>query len=70
MVGLKGYGPGHDKWVKHSDVFTKDTIDAYYHRYPNAPCQITLAAFNLLSFRRCDKTIHFIRRDTVFQEGG
>jgi hypothetical protein len=35
MVQWKGYGPEHDKWVKHSDVFTTDTIDAYYRCYPN-----------------------------------
>jgi hypothetical protein len=33
--------------VKHSDVFTKDAIDAYYHRYLNAPCRICFG--NLLS---------------------
>jgi hypothetical protein len=36
-VRWKGYGPEHNKWVKHSDVFAKDTVDAYYHRYPNTP---------------------------------
>jgi hypothetical protein len=29
-----------------------------------------LAAFDSLSFRRCDKAIHLIRRDTIFQGGG
>jgi hypothetical protein len=44
MVRWKGYNPEHDKWVQHSDVFAKDTIDAYYCRYPNAPRRIALAA--------------------------
>jgi hypothetical protein len=70
MVRWKGYGPEHDKWVKHSDVFAKDAIDAYYRRYPNAPRQIASAAFDSLSFRRCDRTIRFICRNTVFQGGG
>jgi hypothetical protein len=70
MVRWKGYGPEHNKWVKHSDVFAKDAIDAYYHRYPNAPRRIASAAFDSLSFRRCDRTIRFIHRDTVFQGGG
>jgi hypothetical protein len=51
MVRWKGYGPEHDKWVKHSDVFAKDTINAYYHRYPNAPRRIASAAFDSLSSR-------------------
>jgi hypothetical protein len=38
MVLWKGYGPEHNKWVGHSDVFAKDAIDTYYCRYPNAPC--------------------------------
>ncbi|KAJ7812553.1 hypothetical protein B0H14DRAFT_3879608 [Mycena olivaceomarginata] len=46
-----------------------DTIDAYYRGYPNAPCQIALATFDSLSFQRCDRTICFICRDTVFQGG-
>jgi hypothetical protein len=70
MVRWKGYGPEHDKWVKHSDVFAKDAIDAYYHQYPNTPHQIASAAFNSLSFWRCDRTIRFIRWDTRFQGGG
>jgi hypothetical protein len=70
MVRWKGYSPEHDMWVKHSDVFTKDAIDAYYRRYPNALRRIASAAFDSLSFRRRDRTIHFIRRDTVFQGGG
>jgi hypothetical protein len=28
MVRWKGYGPEHEKWVKHSDIFAKDTINA------------------------------------------
>jgi hypothetical protein len=70
MVRWKGYGLEHNKWVKHSDVFSKDTIDAYYHHYPNTPRWIISATFNLLSFWRCNKTICFIRRNTVFQGGG
>jgi hypothetical protein len=70
MVRWKGYGPEHNKWVKHSDVFAKDAIDAYYRRYPNAPRRIASAAFDSLSFRRRDRTIRFIRRDAVFQGGG
>jgi hypothetical protein len=70
MVRWKGYGPEHNKWVKHSDVFAKDAIDAYCHRYPNAPRQIASAAFDSLSFRMCDRTIHFIHQDTVFQGEG
>jgi hypothetical protein len=69
MVHWKGYGPEHDKWVKHSDIFAKDTIDAYYCCYPNTPRRIASAAFDSLSFRRRDRTIRFIRRDTVFQGG-
>jgi hypothetical protein len=69
MVRWKGYGPEHNKWVKHSDVFAKDTIDAYYRRYPNAPRWIALAAFDSLPFRRHNRTIHFIYLDTVFQGG-
>jgi hypothetical protein len=69
IVHWKGYGLEHNKWVKHSDVFTKDTIDTYYRCYPNAPRLIASAAFNSLSFRRCNRTICFIRRDTVFQGG-
>jgi hypothetical protein len=42
----KGYGPEHNKWVKHSDVLAKDTIDTYYHCYPNTPCQIALGTFD------------------------
>jgi hypothetical protein len=70
MVRWKGYGPEHDKWVKHSDVFAKDAIDTYYRRYPNAPRRIASAAFDSLSFRRRNRTIRFIRRDAVFQGGG
>jgi hypothetical protein len=70
MVRWKGYGPEHDKWVKHSDIFAKDAIEAYYCRYPNAPHRIALAAFDSLSFQRCARTIRFIRRDAVFQGGG
>jgi hypothetical protein len=70
MVRWKGYGPEHDKWVKHSDVFAKDAIDTYYRRYPNAPRRIASAAFDSLSFRRRNSTIRFIHRDTVFQGGG
>jgi hypothetical protein len=69
MVQWKGYGPEHSKWEKHSDVFTKDAIDAYYRRYPNTLRRIASAAFDLLSFQRCDKAIHFICRDTVIQGG-
>jgi hypothetical protein len=69
MVRWKGSGPEHNKWVKHSDVFTKDAIDAYYRRYPNTPHRITSVAFDLLSFRRRERTICFIRQDTVFQGG-
>jgi hypothetical protein len=35
MVQWKGYRPEHDKWVKHSDVFTRDAVDGYCHCYPN-----------------------------------
>jgi hypothetical protein len=70
IVRWKGYGLEHNKWVKHSDVFAKDTIDAYYRRYPNAPRRIASAAFDSLSFRRRDRAIRFIRRDAVFQGGG
>jgi hypothetical protein len=69
MVHWKGYGLEHDKWVKHSDIFAKDAIDAYYRRYPNAPCQIASAAFDSLSFQKCNRTIRFIRQDTVVQGG-
>jgi hypothetical protein len=69
MVRWKGYGPEHDKWVKHSDVFAKDAINAYYRRYPNTPRRIASATFDLLSFRRRDRTICFICQDTVFQGG-
>jgi hypothetical protein len=48
MVRWKGYGPEHNKWVKHSDVFAKNTIDAYYCRYSNAP-----AGSPWLSSTRC-----------------
>ncbi|KAF8142561.1 hypothetical protein K438DRAFT_1877802, partial [Mycena galopus ATCC 62051] len=48
------YGLEHNKWVKHSDVFAKDAIDAYYCRYPNAPRRIASAAFDSLSFRKRD----------------
>jgi hypothetical protein len=51
MVRSKGYRPEHNKWVKHSDVFTKDTIDAYYRCY-NALQRIASANFDSLSFRR------------------
>jgi hypothetical protein len=34
MVQWKGYRPEHNKWVKHSDVFAKDAIGAYYCCYP------------------------------------
>jgi hypothetical protein len=30
LVRWKGYGPEHNKWIKHSDIFAKDTIDTYY----------------------------------------
>jgi hypothetical protein len=59
MVQWKGY-----------NVFAKDTIDAYYRCYSNAPRQIASAAFDSLSFRRHGRAIHFIRWDTVFQGGG
>jgi hypothetical protein len=51
MVQWKGYGPEQNKWVKHSDIFTKDTIDTYYH-YPNTPQWIASAAFDSLLFQR------------------
>ncbi|KAF8150305.1 hypothetical protein K438DRAFT_1865932, partial [Mycena galopus ATCC 62051] len=70
MVRWKGYGPEHNKWVKHSDVFAKDAIDAYYRRYPNAPRRIASAAFDSLSFRKRDAHVRFMRRDTAFQGGG
>jgi hypothetical protein len=69
MVQWKGYGPEHNKRVKHSDIFTKDTIDTYYRRHPNAPHQIALATFDSLSFQRHGRTICFICQDTVFQGG-
>ncbi|KAF8205998.1 hypothetical protein K438DRAFT_1817665 [Mycena galopus ATCC 62051] len=69
MVRWKGYSPEHNKWVKHSDVFAQDTIDAYYRRYPNAPHQIASAAFDSLSFRRRDAQVRFMRRDAAFQGG-
>ncbi|KAJ7840718.1 hypothetical protein B0H14DRAFT_3457923 [Mycena olivaceomarginata] len=53
-----------------SDVFAKDAIDAYYRCYPNAPRRIASAAFDSPSFQRRDRTICFIRRDTVFQGRG
>jgi hypothetical protein len=37
MVQWKGYRLKRSKWVKHSDVFAKDPIDAYYHCYPTLP---------------------------------
>jgi hypothetical protein len=43
--------------VKYSDVFAKDAIPAYYCRYPNTPHQIASAAFDSLSFRRCNTHI-------------
>jgi hypothetical protein len=52
MVQRKGYGLEHNKWVKHSDIFAKDSMDAYYHHYPNTLHRITLAAFNSLPFWR------------------
>ncbi|KAF8164264.1 hypothetical protein K438DRAFT_1858086, partial [Mycena galopus ATCC 62051] len=70
MVRGKGYGPEHNKWVKHSDVFTKDTINTYYRRYPNAPRRIASAAFDSLSFRRHNAHVRFMRRDAAFQGGG
>ncbi|KAF8155194.1 hypothetical protein K438DRAFT_1862766, partial [Mycena galopus ATCC 62051] len=70
MVRWKGYGPEHNKWVKHSDVFARDAIEAYYRRYPNAPRRIALAAFDSLSFRRRDAQVRFMRRDAAFQGGG
>jgi hypothetical protein len=69
-VRWKGYGPEHNKWVKHSDVFAKDAIDAYYCCYPDAPHRIPSAAFDSLSFQSRNKTIHFIRWDTIFQRRG
>jgi hypothetical protein len=69
MVRWKGYGLEHNKWVKHSDVFAKDTINAYYRCYPNTPHWIASATFNSLSFWRCNRTIRFIHRDTIFQGG-
>ncbi|KAJ7803110.1 hypothetical protein B0H14DRAFT_3487751 [Mycena olivaceomarginata] len=57
MVRWKGYGPEHNKWVKHSDVFAKDAIDTYYRHYPNAPRRIASATFDSLSFQRHDRTI-------------
>jgi hypothetical protein len=68
-VQWKGYGPEHDKWIKHPDVFTKDAINTYYCRYPNTLCQIASVTFDSLSFRRRDRTICFICWDTVFQGG-
>jgi hypothetical protein len=69
MVQWKGYGLEHNKWVKHSDVFSKDAIDAYYRSYPNTSHWIASAAFNSLSFWRHNRTIHFIWWDTIFQGG-
>jgi hypothetical protein len=71
MVRWKGYSLEYDKWVKHSDVFAKDAIDTYYRRYPNAPCWITSAAFDSLSFWRRDRTIRFkARKELTWQEEG
>ncbi|KAF8144235.1 hypothetical protein K438DRAFT_1874312 [Mycena galopus ATCC 62051] len=69
MVRWKGYGPEHNKWVKHSNVFAKDAINTYYRRYPNAPRRIASAAFDSLSFRKRDAHVRFMHRDTAFQGG-
>jgi hypothetical protein len=36
MVQWKDYRLEPNKWVKHSEIFVKDTIDTYYCRYPLA----------------------------------
>ena len=56
MCSFKGYGPNHNKWVKHSDVFAPELVKDFYQRYPGKPCSISTATFDSLPF--CAHSAH------------
>jgi hypothetical protein len=58
-VSFKGYGPAHEKWVKHSDVFSPVLVAAFHRKYPDKPRHIAAAEFDSIPFRsRHDSGIH------------
>ena len=72
-VRFKGYNESHDKWVKHSDVFTNDTITNFYWKHPEKPWQINQASFDSIPFRDPSadiRTIRTLRPGAAIQGGG
>ena len=54
LVKWRGYDTGQNSWIPRSDVFALEIVTNFHCQHPGAPCQISVAFFDTISFSRAD----------------